>query len=106
MLLQRVITALVLLAVLLAALFAASPAPFIGLTLVAIAAAAWEWARLNGVPGAGALATGLLCAVACAGLWWFGAVEQPLPGLWLAAAAAWVLGGAWLLGRGVAGWPR
>ena len=106
MLLQRVITALVLLTVLLAALFAASPTPFIGLTLVFIAAAAWEWARLNGIAGAGALGSGLLCAVVCAGLWWSGAVAQPLPGLWLAAAAAWVLGGAWLLRRGVAGWPQ
>ena len=106
MLLQRVITALVLLTVLLAALFAASPTPFIGLTLVFIAAAAWEWARLNGIAGAGAVASGLLCAVVCAGLWWFGAVAQPLPGLWLAAAAAWVLGGAWLLRRGVTGWPQ
>ena len=50
MLLQRVITALVLLAILLPALLAASPAPFIALTLLFIAAAAWEWARLNGIP--------------------------------------------------------
>ena len=106
MLKQRVITALVLLAVLLPALFAASPVPFIALTLVFIAAAAWEWARLNGVTGIGALASGLLCAAVCAALWWCGAVARPLSGLWLAAAAAWVLGGAWLLWRGVLGWPR
>ncbi len=106
MLLQRVITALVLLIVLLAALFAASPAPFVALTLVFIAAAAWEWARLNGIAGAGAVASGGLCAVLCAGLWWGGAVARPLPLLWLAAAAAWVLGGGWLIRRGVAGWPR
>ena len=54
MLLPRVITALVLLAILLPALFAASPTPFIALSLVLIAAAAWEWARLNQVRGAGA----------------------------------------------------
>lgn len=106
MLKQRVITALVLLAIIVAALAAASPVPFIALTLVFIAAAAWEWARLNGVAGAGALATGLLCAALCAGLWWSGAVDRPLPLLWLAAALAWVLGGAALLRRGVAGWPR
>lgn len=105
MLKQRVITALVLLAILLPALFATSPAPFIALTLLFIAAAAWEWARLNGVPGVGALLTGLLCAVVCAGLWLGGAVQQPLPWLWLAAALLWVLGGAAMLRRGVAGWP-
>ncbi|HNI86202.1 MAG TPA: phosphatidate cytidylyltransferase, partial [Ottowia sp.] len=62
---QRVITALVLLAVLLPALFAPSATPFIALSLLFIAAAAWEWARLNGVAGAGALATGALCAALC-----------------------------------------
>ena len=63
MLHTRIVTALVLLAILLPALFAASPVPFIALTLLFIAAAAWEWARLNGVAGAGALATGALCAM-------------------------------------------
>ncbi len=106
MLRQRVITALVLVAVLLPALFASSPVPFMALSVLAMAAAGWEWARLNGVQGAGALATGALCAVICLGLWWLGAVQSTLPGAWLAAAAIWVLGGAWLLQRGVAGWPK
>ncbi len=106
MLRQRVITALVLMAVLLPALFAATPVPFIALSVVAIAAAGWEWARLNGVTGAAAWATGALCAALCLALWWLGAVERPLPGLWLAAAAVWVLGGAGLLQRGVPGWPK
>ncbi len=105
MLLPRVLTALVLLALLLPALFASTPTAFITLTLLFIAAGAWEWARLNGIAGAGALATGLLCALVCLLLWWGGAVERPLPGLWLVAALAWVLGGAWLLRGGVAGWP-
>ena len=105
MLLQRVITALVLLAILLPALFAASPAPFMALTLLFIAAAAWEWARLNGIGGAGAIATGLLCAAVCALLWWSGVVGRHLPGVWLTAALLWVLGGAWLLRGGVARWP-
>ena len=106
MLRQRVITALVLLAILLPALFASTPVPFIALSVVAIGAAGWEWARLNGMPGAAAVATGVLCAVLCLVLWWSGAVGQALPGVWLAAAATWVLGGSWLLQRGVAGWPR
>jgi phosphatidate cytidylyltransferase len=105
-LLQRVITALVLLAILLPALFAATPTPFIALSLLLIAAAAWEWARLNQVRGMGALATGALCALLCAGLWWGGAVDRPVPWLWSGAALLWVLGGGWLLARGVAGWPQ
>ena len=106
MLKQRVITALVLLAVFLPALFAPVAAPFLALTLALIAAAAWEWARLNGLAGAPALATGLLCAALCAGLWLGGAVARPLPALWLGVGALWIAGGAWLLRRGVAGWPR
>jgi len=103
---QRVITALVLLAILLPALFARSATPFIALSLLFIAAAAWEWARLNGITGAAALATGALCAALCLGLWALGAVEHPLPSLWLAAGLAWVLAGAGVLARGVPGWPR
>ena len=97
MLKQRVITALVLLAVFLPALFAPVAAPFLALTLALIAAAAWEWARLNGLAGAPALATGLLCAALCAGLWLGGAVARPLPALWLGVGALWIAGGAWLL---------
>ena len=106
MLRQRVITALVLLAVLLPALFASTPTPFIALSLAVMAAAAWEWARLNGLAGAAAIASGAFCLAVCGALWWAGAVERPLPLLWIAAALAWVLGGAALLKGGVAGWPR
>jgi len=106
MLKQRIITALVLLAILLPALFASRPAPFIALTLVLIAAAAWEWARLVGWGSTAALGSGALCALLCMLLWWGGAVEQPNRLIWLAAAAAGVPGGAWLLRRGVPGWPQ
>ena len=47
MLKQRVITAIVLLAILLPALFWRTPEPFIVITLVLIAAGGWEWGRLN-----------------------------------------------------------
>ena len=46
---QRVVTALVLLALLLPALLASSPLPFALFSGVLISAAGWEWARLNGV---------------------------------------------------------
>ena len=48
MLKQRVITALILLAVLLPTLFHARLEPFAGLMLLTMVAAIWEWARLNG----------------------------------------------------------
>ena len=106
MLRQRVITAVVLLALLLPALFAASALPFALLTLVLISAAGWEWARLNGVNARlPALASGVLLAAMC------GASLLHLPelgavgGLWLLGAAVWLLGAALVLWRGPAGWP-
>jgi phosphatidate cytidylyltransferase len=106
MLLQRVITAVVLLAVLLPALFAASAWPFALVTLLMVAAGTWEWARLNGVAPVAALGPATL--IALAGLWalYTGTVERiPQAGWWL-ATAAWALGGAWALRGGPAAWPR
>ncbi len=106
MLKQRIITALILLAILLPALFASTPTPFIALSLVLIAAAAWEWSRLVGGDGVAAWASGALCAILCSLLWWSGALERSMPLFWLAAASLGVPGGAWLIQRGVPGWPR
>ena len=106
MLKQRIITAAVLLAILLPALFYPSPVPFAAVTLVLIAAAAWEWGRLNSLGQTGALALALACLLLCAGSWQAGLIERRLPLLWSIAGAAWVLAGAWLLRGGVAGWPR
>jgi phosphatidate cytidylyltransferase len=44
---QRILTAFVLLALLLPALLVQPAWPFALLTLIAFAAAGWEWARLN-----------------------------------------------------------
>ncbi|MBA3592307.1 MAG: phosphatidate cytidylyltransferase [Polaromonas sp.] len=106
MLKQRVITALVLLAILLPALFYTTAIPFAVLAVVLISAAAWEWARLNGYGTVASLGTGLACVVLCVMSWYLGMLEQLLPLLWRLAGAAWVLAGAWLLRGGVAGWPR
>ncbi|NMM15274.1 MAG: phosphatidate cytidylyltransferase [Rhodoferax sp.] len=104
MLKQRVITALVLLLILLPALFYHSPVPFCAISLVLIAAGAWEWARLNGYGPVGSLLAGFICVVVCSLTWWLGVLEQSLPVLWLLAGAAWVLAGAWVLHRGVSAW--
>lgn len=106
MLKQRVITAVLLLAVLLPALFAPVLWPFAALLVVMVVAAGWEWGRLNGLSAAMA---GLLGAAIAAGafavLHWAGAARLPSV-LWWGATAAWVLGGAWVLGRGVTRWPQ
>ncbi|MDP2034285.1 MAG: phosphatidate cytidylyltransferase [Polaromonas sp.] len=106
MLKQRVITALVLLAILLPALFYPTAIPFCALAVVLISAGAWEWARLNGYGPMASLGAGFACVVLCVMAWDLGMLEQPLPLLWRLAGAAWVLVGAWLLRGGVAGWPR
>lgn len=105
MLKQRVITALVLLAVLLPALFYPAPEPFTAIVLVLIVAGAWEWARLNGWHGMRSWGCAAVCLGMCLAAWQGGLLDVPLPGLWLAAGGLWVIGGAWLLRAGVAGWP-
>ena len=105
MLKQRVITALVLLAILLPALFAPIAWPFAVLTLVMIGAAGWEWARLNGVTGGAAVALGLLLAAACGLALWAGWAAAAPTAAWWIATLVWVLGGVWALKLGPSGWP-
>ena len=52
MLRQRVITAVILVAILLPTLVVEAVWPFSLLSLAFISAAGWEWSRLNGAPGA------------------------------------------------------
>lgn len=106
MLKTRVITAIVLLAVLLPALFAASPWYFAGLTVLMIGAAGWEWARLNGLPGTGAIAAGVSLALACIWTLLIGGLNAPPAWIWWLATGVWVLGGAYALRAGPTGWPR
>jgi phosphatidate cytidylyltransferase len=65
MLRQRVITAVVLLLVLIASLAAPGPGWFALLTLVLLAAAGWEWARLNQAGQGAAIAMAAVLAAAC-----------------------------------------
>jgi phosphatidate cytidylyltransferase len=105
MLKQRVITAVVLLALLLPALFSASPWPFAVLTLLLIGAAGWEWGRLNQAGGA-SIAMGVLLALACADALWFGWAARAPAWAWWPVAALWIFGGAFALRGGPAGWPH
>jgi phosphatidate cytidylyltransferase len=102
---QRVITALVLMAVLVSTLLAASAWPFAAFTLLLIAAAAWEWGRLNGAGSLSLLLAVVLAGAGAAafGFGWGGAA----PGtLWWAALLLWTLGGAAALRAGVAAWAQ
>jgi len=142
---QRILTAVVLLALFIPALVVETPWPFWLLTLLLIGAAGWEWSRLIGWPGWRAWASGAFCAACGAGLvaLLFTATHAASEALkaaevtsmrlghndWAANALAvhavnhykwlmvaqftafgvacllWLIGGAWLLWRGVARWP-
>ncbi|RZI79547.1 MAG: phosphatidate cytidylyltransferase, partial [Rubrivivax sp.] len=134
MLKQRVITALILMALLLPALAAQALWPFAALSLLFVSAAGWEWARLNGWPGARAVLMGL--AVAVAGVLAAQAVHLDPWGLaapgsapqasaphvhalgnalvgfsvpavvWWVAGGLWLLGGAWALSVGTRHWKQ
>ncbi|MGQ3052509.1 MAG: phosphatidate cytidylyltransferase [Roseateles sp.] len=106
MLKTRVITAVVLLAILLPVLFQASPWPFAWVSVVMMGAAGWEWARLNGLPGSGAVAAGMALAMACVWTLLVGGLDTPPVWVWSLASLLWVLGGAYALRAGPAGWPR
>lgn len=104
MLKQRVITAVVLLAILLPALFASTPLPFTLIVLAMMAAGAWEWGRLNGLGAVGAVLTAAVCLVLCGLAWQLGWLQSDLRVLWMVAGAAWVLGSVALIRAGVSGW--
>ena len=106
MLKTRVITAVVLLAVLLPVLFQSSPWPFAWVTVAMMGAAGWEWARLNGLPGVGAIAAGVALALACVWTLLIGGLNAPPAWIWWLATACWVLGGAYALRAGPTGWPQ
>lgn len=106
MLKQRIITALLLLAVLLPAVFYHQPEAFASVALVLIAAAAWEWARLNQCTASASLMAGVVCALMCLLSWYLGVLSAPLRLLWVVVGSAWVVLGAWLLYGGVGVWSR
>ena len=105
MLRQRVITAVVLLALLLPAMFAPMAWPFDVLTLIFVVAAGWEWSRLNGHAGAPALLfAGLTGALAIA-------LALSVPATQTCrvcdlGAGLWIVGGCVALMLGPVGWQR
>jgi phosphatidate cytidylyltransferase len=103
---QRVVTAVVLLALLVPALFAPLDWPFNLLTLLLIAAAGWEWARLNQMGMTPSLTLGAALAMACVGALAAGWSLQPPTLAWWVAAAVWVVGGAIALRSGPSLWPH
>jgi phosphatidate cytidylyltransferase len=103
---QRVLTAVVLLALLVPALLAPLAWPFNLLTLLLIGAAGWEWGRLNQCRMAPSLGMGLGLVLACAAALAAGWSLHPPAMAWWLAAAVWVVGGALALRSGTSLWPH
>ena len=109
MLRERVITALVLLALLIPAVMATSPLPFALLTIALIGAAGWEWGRLCGLPGWANILSGVALALGCLAM-------APLGGgiggavvpaeAWGGVTVLWVIGGALALRAGPEGFRK
>jgi phosphatidate cytidylyltransferase len=106
MLKQRVITAIVLLAILLPALFWHTPEPFLAITLLLIAAGGWEWGRMNALPAGASIALGVITLVLCGAAWALDWPAHPSSLLWTIVGGLWVLAGFALVRGGVDGWPK
>ena len=106
MLKQRVLTALIMLAILLPTLIYPTPSPFCLLALVFMAAGAWEWGRLNNCSSGLAVWMGCQFVILAAMTWYLGLLQRELTPLWIIASGLWVLASAWLLKYGVAGWLK
>jgi phosphatidate cytidylyltransferase len=102
---QRILTAVVLLALLIPALVVKSAWPFAVLTLTGMSIAGWEWVRLND-GGAFAVPLGVLLGLACVLALYAGWATDAPRASWWVAFGVWVLGGTWALRKGVAGWPQ
>ncbi|HYE39865.1 MAG TPA: phosphatidate cytidylyltransferase, partial [Ramlibacter sp.] len=87
MLKQRILTAVVLLAILLPALFWRTPEPFLAITLLLIAAGGWEWGRLNGSSPLGSIVLGAGTLAWCLLFWAMGWIREPSPVLWTVVGA-------------------
>ena len=104
MLKQRVITALIMLAIVIPTLLYPNPWPFCLLALIFMAAGAWEWARMNGLKDSAAIYFAGFFVLGAALSWNLGFLNMAMPNVWIIASGFWVLSSAWLLYRGVAGW--
>lgn len=102
---QRVITAVVLLALLLPAMFAEPAWPLAAVTLAFVVAGGWEWGRLNGLDGGPAIGVAAVTGALALGL----ASREDLAGRCAScdtSALLWVIGGLAALRVGPQGWLR
>ena len=106
MLKQRVITAIIMLLIFLPALFYSSAFPFFLITLILIAAGAWEWGRLSNFSHNQSLVFAAVVLLVCVTAWRQGALGLYMPEVWILAGSSWVFFGAWMLLKGSGQWIK
>jgi phosphatidate cytidylyltransferase len=104
MLKQRIITALVLLALILPVLFADSPTPFFALAAFALACAMWEWGRLNQWAHWPSVWAGLAFLFVCFFLWISGEMARVSAHYWWASLLLWIALAVGMLQWGLVHW--
>lgn len=104
MLKQRIITAVVLLAVFFVTLLTPRPEYFGVLAILFVALAAWEWSRLNGENGLPAYLLGGIVAFLCTGSMIFDCVNKLPAIVWYLFASCWVAFSIVILKKGNALW--
>ncbi len=101
---QRILTALVLLAIIVPVVLAPTAIPFAWLALVLISAGMWEWARLNGCGPKVSVVSGLVF-LCLAGLALSVIDLNAVPNtVWMGAALMWTTGSIWMLAKGIQQW--
>ena len=108
MLRQRILTAVVLLALLVPSMLSQAAWPFAAFTLLLIGAGGWEWARLTlGVARPQrAWMLGLFVVMLCVASWPAATAGGTPRGAWLAVSILWVVVFAWSMRVWVDGWRR
>jgi phosphatidate cytidylyltransferase len=106
MLKQRLITALIMLAIVLPTLFVKSVWPFCLLALAFMAAGAWEWGKMNGLDAVKAICYAVAFAMLASFIWSLGYLAIQLPIIWLSASVGWMIGSVYLLWRGASAWIK
>lgn len=104
MLKQRIITALVLLALLVPVVLYPDSRLFTFVALVFISAGAWEMGRLTGWGAKASVVAGLMCFLLGLAFWAVGVFDLQLGSVWLVCACFWVLFSAWVLRQGAVAW--
>ena len=104
MLKQRVLTAIVLLALFVPALFMGNSGFFIGLTLLLTTAGVWEWARMSRLGPSASLGLAGLGFCMMAAMWWTGLTQSPDRVVWTVLGLLWLALTPIMLKRGVDGW--